>query len=101
MAEQQQQFDYQQEAAAPTAETSTTPGAVAPPDAAAEQMAAAQQDPISNPADMQTIQERQAFETYVQNSGEAIPTNFKDAGAWFDSLKEAQGNYTRGQQEMA
>jgi hypothetical protein len=45
--------------------------------------------------------ERVMFEKYVQDGGEPIPPNFKTAGDWFDSLKEAQGNYTRGQQEIA
>lgn len=45
--------------------------------------------------------ERIMFEKYVQDGGETIPDNFKNAGDWFDSLKEAQKNYTQGQQEMA
>jgi Sec-independent protein translocase protein TatA len=92
--------EYQQEQQF-NAENSTTPGAVAQPDATAEQMQQVASDPTSNLDSIQQLQERQAFETYVQNSGEKIPENFKDAGAWFDSLKEAQANYTRGQQEMA
>lgn len=51
--------------------------------------------------DPQTASERVAFKTYVDSSNEAIPDNFKDADAWFSSLKEAQSNYTKGQQEMA
>lgn len=45
--------------------------------------------------------ERVMFERHVQENGEPIPANFKTAGDWFDSLKEAQGNYTRGQQEIS
>jgi len=45
--------------------------------------------------------ERVMFEKHVQENGEPIPPNFKSAGDWFDSLKEAQGNYTQGQQEIA
>tara|TARA_Y100001973_G_C5187366_1_gene328720 strand:+ start:494 stop:1471 length:978 start_codon:yes stop_codon:yes gene_type:complete len=92
--------EYQQEQQF-NAENSATPGAVAPADTTAEQMQQAASDPTSDWESVQRLQERQAFETYVQNSGDKIPENFKDAGAWFDSLKEAQANYTRGQQEMA
>ena len=45
--------------------------------------------------------ERAAFQRYVQDQGEAIPPNFKNAEDWFNSLKEAQSQYTRGQQEIA
>ena len=51
--------------------------------------------------EMNAARERAAFETYVQNSGEEIPENHVDAGSWFDSLKEAQKNYTQGQQKIA
>ena len=51
--------------------------------------------------DAQTAAERTAFKTYVNSSGEPVPENFKDADSWFSSLKEAQSNYTQGQQEMA
>jgi len=51
--------------------------------------------------DAQTAAERTAFKTYVNSSGEPVPENFKDADSWFSSLKEAQSNYTKGQQEMA
>lgn len=97
----EQQFDYQQQAQEPTAENSVTPGAVAPTNHTQEKIQEVANDPLASGQDMQQLQERQAFETYVQSSGEAIPSNFKDAGAWFDSLKEAQKQYTQGQQEMA
>ena len=45
--------------------------------------------------------ERAAFETYLETSGEQVPENFADAGAYFDSLKEAQKKYTQGQQEIS
>jgi len=45
--------------------------------------------------------EKKAFKTYVENTGQPIPENFKDAESWFSSLKEAQANYTKGQQEIA
>tara|TARA_R100000458_G_C8239525_1_gene218982 strand:+ start:51 stop:938 length:888 start_codon:yes stop_codon:yes gene_type:complete len=54
-----------------------------------------------SPEAVQEARERQAFETHVHTSGEPIPENFESAGAWFDSLKEAQKQYTRGQQEIA
>ena len=52
-------------------------------------------------AEMDSQKERVMFERYVQENGEAIPSNFKTAGDWFDSLKTAQKNYTQGQQEIA
>jgi hypothetical protein len=52
-------------------------------------------------AEMTEQRERVMFEKHVQENGEAIPSNFKTAGDWFNSLKEAQGNYTQGQQEIA
>ena len=84
-----------------SAENSATPGATAAPDATEEQLAALRANPTAMPEDFNRLKERQAFESYVQNQGEPIPSNFKDAGAWFDSLKEAQKNYTQGQQEIA
>ena len=51
--------------------------------------------------EMSQQQERVMFEKYVQDQGQQIPSNFKSAGDWFDSLKEAQANYTRGQQEIS
>lgn len=45
--------------------------------------------------------ERKAFDTYVKDQGIAIPENFKDASAWFDSLKNAQKAYTQSRQELA
>ena len=51
--------------------------------------------------DAQTAAERTAFKTFVNSSGEPVPENFKDADSWFSSLKEAQSNYTKGQQEIA
>jgi len=84
-----------------TAETSTTPGAMPSANPTAEQMQALASDPMATSDDMGELKERAAFETFVQNSGNKIPENFQDAGAWFDSLKEAQKQYTQGQQEIA
>jgi hypothetical protein len=60
-----------------------------------------QQNVTTTPAEMEAQRERVMFEKYVQDGGEAIPSNFKTAGDWFDSLKEAQKNYTQGQQEIS
>ena len=57
--------------------------------------------PAEPTEDPRITQERIAFERYVQDQGEAIPSNFKSAEDWFNSLKEAQSQYTKGQQEIA
>jgi hypothetical protein len=57
--------------------------------------------PSGKVEDHQFEAEKRAFKTYVETSGQAVPENFNDADAWFSSLKEAQANYTRGQQEIA
>jgi len=57
--------------------------------------------PTGKVEDAQYEAEQRAFKTYVDNTGQPIPENFKDAEGWFSSLKEAQANYTRGQQEIA
>jgi Sec-independent protein translocase protein TatA len=54
-----------------------------------------------SPAELQHEHERTAFASHVETSEEKVPENFEDAGSWFDSLKEAQKNYTQGQQELA
>jgi hypothetical protein len=60
-----------------------------------------EQSLVSTEQDVQNAKERLAFEAYVKNSGDKIPENFKDAGAWFDSLKNAQREYTKSRQELA
>jgi len=60
-----------------------------------------EQSPIATEQDIVTAKERQAFETYVKNQGVQVPENFKDAGAWFESLKNAQKEYTKSRQEIA
>ena len=67
-----------------------TPHSEDKPDVLQEQITEQEQSLTSDPNEIAHMKERQAFETYVQTSGEGIPENFKDAGAWFDSLKEAQ-----------
>lgn len=54
-----------------------------------------------SPEDIVNAKERQAFETYVNRQGVPVPENFKDAGAWFESLKNAQKEYTKSRQEIA
>ena len=55
----------------------------------------------TTPDEMAQTRERAMFEKYVQDGGVEIPSNFKSADDWFNSLTEAQANYTRGQQEIA
>ena len=57
--------------------------------------------PSGKVEDAQVEAEKTAFKTYIETSGEKVPDNFKDVDSWFSSLKEAQANYTRGQQEIA
>tara|TARA_B100000700_G_C14959780_1_gene815873 strand:+ start:76 stop:1038 length:963 start_codon:yes stop_codon:yes gene_type:complete len=57
--------------------------------------------PSGQVEDPQFEAEQRAFKTYVENTGQPIPENFKSVESWFSSLKEAQANYTRGQQEIA
>ena len=45
--------------------------------------------------------ERAVFDLHVRKNGIEIPSNFKDAGSWFDSLKEAQKQYTQARQEIS
>ena len=45
--------------------------------------------------------EKNMFKTHVETSGEQIPENFENAGAWFESLKEAQKQYTQKSQELS
>lgn len=45
--------------------------------------------------------ERAAFMRYVQDQGQKIPSNFKSADDWFNSLVEARKGYTQARQEIA
>jgi hypothetical protein len=45
--------------------------------------------------------ERAMFNKYVQDQGQKIPSNFKDADAWFNSLVEARKGFTQARQEVA
>ena len=68
---------------------------------AAPEATTTEQSQGMTPEQTQVNNERQAFERHVQANGEAIPENFKDAGAWFDSLKGAQAEYTKARQEVS
>jgi hypothetical protein len=68
---------------------------------AAPEATTTEQSQGTTPEQTQYNNEKQAFERHVQANGEAIPENFKDAGAWFDSLKSAQAEYTKARQEVA
>ena len=78
-------MDYQKE----------TPGDIQQAVHNAEQSITASSDEVN------LAKERAAFETYVQTSGDSIPDNFQDAGTWFDSLKEAQKQFTQARQELS
>lgn len=51
--------------------------------------------------DPQITHERAAFMRYVQDQGQKIPSNFKSADDWFNSLVEARKGYTQARQEIA
>jgi hypothetical protein len=65
------------------------------------QEVAKEQSLTSTPEDAILSREKAAFDAYVRNQGMKIPENFKDAGAWFESLKNAQKEYTKSRQEVA
>ncbi len=54
-----------------------------------------------SPEEVQHDHEKTAFVTHVETSNEQVPENFEDAGVWFDSLKEAQKQYTQARQEIS
>ncbi len=56
------------------------------------------QEPAEDPV---LAQERAAFTRFVKEMGEKIPSNFKSAEDWFNSLKNAQKEYTKTRQEVA
>ena len=60
-----------------------------------------EQSTQKTPEQLQHEHEQTAFKTHIETSGEQVPSNFADSNAWFDSLKEAQKQYTQGQQEIA
>jgi len=62
---------------------------------------ATEQSVTATAEEVNAAKERVAFERYVQDQGQTIPENFQDAGAWFDSLKHAQSQFTQARQEIA
>lgn len=76
--------------------TNETP-AVTSPEGTTEEQSQVQ----VSPEQQQQLNEKKAFERHVSENGEAIPENFKDAGSWFDSLKNAQSEYTKSRQEVS
>jgi len=70
-------------------------------DVASEKIQEMQQGMTASPADMNAVAEQEAFKTYVDQNNVEIPENFQDVDSWFNGLKEAQKNYTQGQQENA
>ena len=56
------------------------------------------QEPAEDPV---LAGERAAFTRFVKEMGEKIPSNFKSAEDWFNSLKSAQSQYTKSRQEIA
>ena len=53
------------------------------------------------PVSSAVAREAAAFENHVTQNHVAIPENFKSVGDWFNSLKSAQGEYTKARQEIA
>ena len=51
--------------------------------------------------DPQIVHERAMFMKYVQDQGQKIPSNFKSADDWFNSLIEARKGFTQARQEIA
>lgn len=49
----------------------------------------------------QIVHERAMFMKYVQDQGQKIPSNFKSADDWFNSLVEARKGFTQARQEIA
>ncbi len=80
---------------------SQTPYANPEANPAMDNLQAAEQSVTATAEEVNAAKERVAFERYVQDQGQTIPENFQDAGAWFDSLKHAQGQYTQARQEIA
>ena len=60
-----------------------------------------EQSAAPDPAQLQHQHEQQAFKTHIETSQTPVPDNFANAEAWFDSLKEAQKQYTQTRQELS
>jgi hypothetical protein len=85
----------------PTTEQSQAYHTETPPDPLHIAISDAEQSVTATADDVNAAKERAAFETYVESTGGEVPENFADSNAWFASLKEAQKNYTQGQQEIS
>jgi hypothetical protein len=62
------------------------------------------QPDLTKPLDKETQvheYEKKNFIDHINATNETVPENFKDAGSWFDSLKEAQKQFTQAKQENA
>jgi hypothetical protein len=66
-----------------------------------QQVQEMEQSDTASAEELNSLRERQAFERNVMDQGTPIPENFENASAWFDSLKEAQKQYTQTRQELA
>lgn len=84
-------------------EPTPAPAAEAPaPEAAPAAAPAAAEAAPSLSAEAQAYQhERDMFVAGAEATGQSLPGNFSDFGAYFDSLKSAQGEYTKARQELA
>ena len=70
-------------------------------DASAPEAAPAPEAPVLSQEAQQYNYEREMFTKGASSGGMELPGNFKDFGDYFDSLKEAQGQYTSARQELA
>lgn len=87
--------------AAPEPTSAPAPQAPAPEAAPAAAPAATPAAPALS-AEAQAYQhERNMFVAGAEATGQTLPNNFSDFGAYFDSLKSAQGQYTKARQELA
>lgn len=91
------------EGSTPIAVTPPAEGAPAPaPEAVpAPEAAPAPEAPVLSQEAQQYNYEREMFSKGAESGGMELPGNFKDFGDYFDSLKEAQGQYTEARQELA
>ena len=87
-------------AVTPPAEGAPAPAPEAVP-AAEAAPAPAPEAPVLSQEAQQYNYEREMFSAGAASNGMELPGNFKDFGDYFDSLKEAQGQYTSARQELA
>ena len=87
-------------AVTPPAEGAPAPAPEAVPAAEAAPAAVPEAPALSQEA-QQYNYEREMFSAGAASNGMELPGNFKDFGDYFDSLKEAQGQYTSARQELA